>query len=488
MSQGKFSRRHLLAALGAGGLSMALPMMPSLIRNASAAPGKAPKRFIAIAHYVGHHVPHFFPTANADIKVNDHTFYKKLTDIAGPMSAVFDQKFDPYRSKMNIYHGLDSTGGGGHNVTVPLCASTPISEQDPSPKYGRSIDTLMSNSVNVYDSLARFKALRIGNDYYGASSMSFDRDASGKATLLPAIAGDTNVFNTLFDPANANPNPAAVAAAARHKLLVDRSYDRYKALQANARLSATDRTRFEAHVASMTDLQKRLANAANCTKPTLDPYTPAKPREVLWRNQIDAVVSAMACDMTRVASMYIYDYKFGTAPQDYSESHAISHDREGNPLSQQASLEFSRFKADQILYLLKRLSETTDIDGSSMLDNTVVLWASELSNGNFHTNSDLPVATFGGAGGALKTGYLMDFRLKPIQYIANRADFLTPLGQAYNRLLVTLMRAMGMQESEYMKEGDGGGFGEFAQSVPYIDKQYTQHIAERNTPLPIVFG
>jgi hypothetical protein len=486
MSNGRLSRRHLLAGLGVGALSMALPMLPSLTKRASADVPRAPKRFIALAHYVGHHVPYYFPTATANVKVDANTFYKKLVDIEGDMSRVFDSKFDRYRSKMNIYHGLDSTGGGGHNSTVPLCASAPISEADPTPKFGRSIDVLMSNSANVSDSSARFKALRIGNEYSSNVSMSFDRDAAGKGIALPSMSGDTNIFNALFDTPPTD--TAGQAAAARHKLLVDRSFQQYKALRADARLSSADRQRFDAHVASMTDLQKRLSSAASCSKPQFTPFTDAMPREKLWHNQIDAVVNAMACDMTRVASLYVYDYKFGTSPQNYSESHGNSHEREGGDVQAQKSLEFSQFKADQVLYLLDKLATTVEVDGSTMLDNTLVLWTSELSNGNFHTNSDLPVATFGNAGGALKTGYLMDFRLKPLQYIAGRTDFLTPLGQAYNRLLVTMMRAMGMQESEYIGEGDGGGFGEFSKNVQYIDTQYTQFISQRNTPLPIVFG
>lgn len=485
MNNGTLSRRSLLAALGVGGLSMALPMLPSLIPRASADTFKPPKRFIALAHYVGHHVPHFFPAVQADLKIDDNTYFKRLSDIPGNMSVVFDAKFDPYRAKMNIFHGLDSTGGGGHNTTVPLCASTPVSDADFTPKFGRSIDVLMGNSASVYPTTTRFKSLRIGNDYDGGS-MSFDRDTNGKGIRLPGLAGDANVFNAIFDPTNTN--PAAQAAAVRHKLLVDRSYDRYKALQSNARLSAADRQRFDAHVAGMTDLQKRLLSAASCTKPGFVPYSQVVPRENLWHNHIDAVVAAMSCDLTRVASFYIHDYKFGTDPQNYAESHGNSHDREGGGTPEAQSAEFSRFKADQVLYLLNKLAQTTEADGSSMLDNTVVLWTAELANGNFHTNSDLPVATFGAAGGALHTGYLMDFRLKPLQYIANRTDFGTPLGQAYNRLLVTLMRSMGMAESEYRNEGDGGGFGELAKSVPYIDTQYSQFASQRNTPLPKVFG
>ena len=119
---------------------------------------------------------------------------------------------------------------------------------------------------------------------------------NGKAVRMAALKTDKTLFDTVFDPANLD--PAARARAERHKLLVDRSYERYRALTSDPRLSAADRQRLEAHVADMTDLQKRLAVATACTKPAFTSYTTAKPREVLWRNNIDTLVAAMACDMT----------------------------------------------------------------------------------------------------------------------------------------------------------------------------------------------
>jgi hypothetical protein len=250
-------------------------------------------------------------------------------------------------------------------------------------------------------------------------------------------------------------------------------------------MSAVDRDRFERHIASVTEVQKRIQSQGACSVPNIGAEG-TNPVQV-WRNNIDVLVSAMSCDMTRVGVLHIQDFT-PEAGASHATAHAVSHDREGSAAVQEISAGYSDFKSDQILYLLQKLSSIIESDGSTMLDNTVILWTAELTSGQHHVSTCLPTATFGGAQGAIKTGYLMDFRLKPISYLAGRSDFNAPLGQPYNRLLITMMRAMGMQPSEYMNEGDGGGFGEFKTNIEYISDQYTRYQSLRNDPLPIIFG
>ncbi len=483
----QISRRNFL--LAAGGTGLLLPFMPSLLPKAFAFGTKPPKRFICVFHRYGHHQTDFNPSFESLNKFNENTYYSRLSDIPGNMSAVFNEKFDPYRSKMNIYLGLDSIGGGGHNTTVPLMGAGYVGaegENNPS-QFGRSIDVLMSQSPNVYNTLSRFDAIRIGNNFDGTGKgCSWDRDASGTGIRLNQLASDNaTVFNSIFGGTNST--PAGQAELSQHTLIIDKVAERYQAFKKLSRLSSADKARVDQHIAGVTDLEKRLMLQGNCSAPP--GLTNAGPvaAELIWRNNVDALVSAMSCDMTRVGVLSIADYQFGV-DQNYGIAHAVSHDREGNPASAALSAQYSSFKADQILHLLDKLNSTIESDGSTMLDNTLVLWTAELTNGNFHVSSSLPVATFGGAGGAIHNGYLMDFRLRPhFQYLAGRSDF-APLGQSYNRLLITIMQAMGMQPSEYLKEGDGGGFGQFKTDIQYLTNQYTQYFGQRNDPLPIVFG
>lgn len=480
------SRRNFL--LQAGGAVLTLPLLPSLLPQALAADGKPPKRFITICHRYGHHIRDFFPTVQADIKVSENVFYKKLTEIPGVMSPILNAKFDAYRAKMNILQGLDSIGGAGHNATIPLTGASVLNGESETsgPTYGKSIDALMAKSLNVYSTTPRFNAIRINNSYFGTSGISWDRDANGNPFSLSYMNGDQAVFNALFG----GNTSSGQTQLNRHKLIVDQVKQRYQALKSNVRMSTLDRQRLEQHVTTVTEVQKRLISSTpgSCTAPGFTPYVNNKvTRELLWRNQIDCMVSAMACDMSRIGVLFVADYKTGLEDQNYAESHGNSHDRENTDTGRAQALNFSLFKADQVLYLLQRLSSIIEADGSTMLDNTVVLWTAELSSGNHHRAECLPAVTFGSCGGALNTGYLMDFRLKPLQYLAGRSDFHTPIGQSYNRLLITLMRAMGLQASEYINEGDGGGFGEFKKSITYLTDQYTRYISQRNDPLPIIF-
>ena len=116
------------------------------------------------------------------------------------------------------------------------------------------------------------------------------------------------------------------------------------------------------------------------------------------------------------------------------------------------------------------------MDGSSLLDNTLVVWTYEISMGG-HTVIDHPVVTFGDAQGAIRTGNFIHYGDRPI-----------------NQLGVTVMKAMGLSESEYSSYGDGGGFGQFNPSFTQYgninqrrEKQYGPYKPERNKPLPFLW-
>ena len=77
--------------------------------------------------------------------------------------------------------------------------------------------------------------------------------------------------------------------------------------------------------------------------------------------------------------------------------------------------------------MLDALKNTKEADGSSMLDNTLVLWVNELARGNAHSHDKMPYVLAGGAAGALRTG-----------------RFLTYKGTPHNNLLVSCMNLMGV--------------------------------------------
>ena len=84
--------------------------------------------------------------------------------------------------------------------------------------------------------------------------------------------------------------------------------------------------------------------------------------------------------------------------------------------------------AEQLAYFLDLLRAVPEGDGT-LLDNTVVLWCSELSRGNTHSHSDMPFLLAGRAGGAIRTGRHRVFD-----------------GVPHNNLLLGLCHAMGADD------------------------------------------
>jgi hypothetical protein len=77
--------------------------------------------------------------------------------------------------------------------------------------------------------------------------------------------------------------------------------------------------------------------------------------------------------------------------------------------------------------LLDALQSLKEADGSSILDNTLLIWVNELARGNVHSHDNMPYLLAGGAGGALRTG-----------------RFLTYNRVSHNNLLVSCMNLMGV--------------------------------------------
>ena len=70
--------------------------------------------------------------------------------------------------------------------------------------------------------------------------------------------------------------------------------------------------------------------------------------------------------------------------------------------------------ATQFALLLEKLKSARDLDGRSLLDNSMILYGSGNSDGNRHTHSNLPLVLAGGGGGTLTTGRFVNHHSKPM--------------------------------------------------------------------------
>lgn len=216
--------------------------------------------------------------------------------------------------------------------------------------------------------------------------------------------------------------------------VADQLAAQYRAL--SSRVGAADRARLEAHLTSVEDIERRmhtLASAGQCAAqpeqpPQLDVDDEARYPE-LTRLQIDLLVAALRCDTTRVASLLwsgatskvlpvwldgatYPEFSFATP---FSASfHGYTHEPFGDPAdAQQAEvrnklLSVYRWYAGSVARLLAGLQAVTEPDGSTMLDNTIVVWGSEVASPDIHSFDRMPFVVAGGSK-FLRTGRYIDY-------------------------------------------------------------------------------
>jgi hypothetical protein len=111
------------------------------------------------------------------------------------------------------------------------------------------------------------------------------------------------------------------------------------------------------------------------------------------------------------------------------EHHELSHAADNDVAASDKLIKINAWHAEQIKYLLDKLSAAKEADGGSLLDNSIVLWGNELGAGNSHTYKDIPWLLAGGAGSKLRLG----------RFLANK-------DQPHNNLLLTICHAMGLDD------------------------------------------
>ena len=110
--------------------------------------------------------------------------------------------------------------------------------------------------------------------------------------------------------------------------------------------------------------------------------------------------------------------------------HPASH-HQNSPARLETLAKINAFHVSQVAYLLDRLKSTPDGDGN-LLDHSLILYGSAMSNSNVHNHAPLPVLIAGGAAGRLKGG-------RHLMY---------PEGTPMSNLLLTILDKAGRQAGE----------------------------------------
>jgi hypothetical protein len=296
--------------------------------------------------------------------------------------------------------GVDNVGGG-----FPRIVGSYISWRDPHTPVAKEI-----NPKNAFDRLFRTRSLPLVAGMKGDSAKLRNSLQADDASLLDLVLDDAKRLQKRIS-----------------------SHDRVKLDEYLESVRAVER-----QIEATLKPQKRWVNGSGyeVSRPVGIPTNHAEHVKLM----LDIMVLGFWTDSTRISTMMLGDAQSGATFEfldgvGRKSFHGYSHHREKEMKPAYRSI--VNWHIEQVAYVLHKM-KSLDEGGSSLLDNSMVMFGSSLKDGNKHAEHDLPIILAGKGQGALRPGRRV------------RAPKNTPLCNLY----VALLQRMGIDEKQF---GDSTG-------------------------------
>lgn len=371
------SRRTLLKSAG---VSLALPlldaMLPGFARAADSPP--PPRRFVGMMTNMGILPQFFFPEQTGQ----DYT------------PSPYLEFLKEQRDQLTVFSGVSLPGvDGGHAAEKSFLTGAPGASRG-SFKNSISLDQIMAEKIGGD---TRFPSLTL---MIGSEMMSCSWTRSG--SMIPPERSPLKLYQQLFVENSAEDKASAARRLQEDRSLLDSLRERAKRLERS--VGAADRDRLDQYFTSVRELEQRLAKATawvDRPKPKISAEAPEEVKEQhdLAKNErvmFDLVRLALETDSTRIVTICL---NTGTLtprqiPGVKTMCHELTHHggREER-LSELRLIEDAQFSA--LGEFLKGM-DTVKEQGASLLDQTAVLYGTNMGSANSHANDNLPVLLAGG--------------------------------------------------------------------------------------------
>ena len=390
-------RRTFLRGLG---VTVAVPLLDAMLpaRTALAQAVAAPNPRLAFI---------YFPHGAVDGQWTPATVGRdyELTPILEPLA--------PFRDQLTVVSGLSNQHAYGpvHAITPATWLSSVSPRKSQDPLGGVTADQIAAAQIGQNSPLP---SIEIATEVEGGAAAcdsaygcSFVRTISFRTptTPQPMEVNPRKLFRRLFGQGD-SPEERELLSARRSTIL-DLVAEETAALKRT--LGASDQARLDNYLDSVREIERRIAileesDISSMDLPDAPIGIPAEFDEHI-NLMFDLLVLAFEADLTRIATFMM---AAEVSDQTYNHIgvrdafHPLSH-HNNNPAMLERLTRVQRYNTEVFARFVGRLQSMPDGEGS-MLDNSILLYGSNMSDSNAHTHDDLPLAVVGGGAGRLNGG------------------------------------------------------------------------------------
>ena len=377
-------RRTALKGLG---VCLALPILEATVSAAADDIGRDSaqpmRRMLLISNNLGVLPKPFFPQSTG----RDYTLSAYLEELK------------EFRRDFTVFSGLSHPGViGGHSTENCFLTAA----RGPTLSGFRNQISLDQLAAEKLGPQTRFATLNLGVNIDRANrSLSWTRDGA----LLPAEDSPAALFATLFLDGNVRQQQRRLRELRLQGSILDTVNDQAHSLSQS--LGQQDRQRLEQYFTSVRELEQRLTQAGQWEQRPKPQVDIPPPRDINDRSMLFEKTSlmltmaqlALQTDSTRIVTLMIDGFatpafRLDDQTKTMNDYHNLSH--HGNVAEKVEQLEaVDRRQMTLLAELLKNLSERND-GHQRMLDDTMILYGSNMGDANTHDNTNLPILLAGG--------------------------------------------------------------------------------------------
>jgi hypothetical protein len=377
----------------------------------------------------------------------------KWTPASAGQGFAFTETLKPleaFRDRLTVVSNLahQASGANGSDAGAVHARSAPVFLSGASPQRGtvhagRTLDQVLAERIGKDTPLPSLElsleevALNCGSDF----GCAYLNTISWRTPTVP-LPMENNpqvVFERLFG------DGTTVAQRLRRrqqdKSILDSVTEKIARLQGG--LNSADRGRLDEYLENVREIERRIQKAAQQSAD--NPDLPAAPVgipdsfEEHIKLMYDLQVLAYQTDITRVSTlMYARDLSGATYPGSGVRDgfHNASH-HSNDRTRMDTFAEINRYHVQMLAYFLDKMRKTADGDGN-LLDHSLVLYGSSMSNGNQHDADPLPILVAGGASGR----------------VTGNRHLVTPAHTPMSNLMLSVLDTFGVHQDSF---GDSTG-------------------------------